>query len=449
MVDVARLRARDPTMLLTVAAVVCAGLVGFVGARDPGLGFILLFALLMLFVAIGRPVSLAMLAVIGCFVGQRLGGTGQGEGGVSVTDAALGLAAFAAVPAIVGSDALRRLKLALAAGAVYLFALLPGVITHFSPRTATEWAHRLVLVCGALVVGAWLVHEGLVKVTLRALTLMACIVALFSAAYSVSHGFAPAYPIGLHKNFVGAQLASVLVILVAAPVDTALPRKIWLAAVILVSLGLLAAQSRGAWLGAALGLLLVFTIGGRVHGQRGKMVAVLVGVMVAVLAFLSLKDQQTSGPKSEVNNTSYGVRQNVERVTREIWQSSPIYGVGLKYFSTGQYGYFGIASTNAEDNELAESGLIGLAGFLAFQAGAFRAGFLRREDSALAVAGTAAVAARFLHGQFDVYWNAGIVPLAFLTLGIGLATGRAPERVRRRDGQPQTGRHRTLAAAST
>ena len=148
--------------------------------------------------------------------------------------------------------------------------------------------------------------------------------------------------------------------------------------------------------------------------------AIAVAGGLAWFAYSSVKSE-LGLEQSQLNNSSIGVRVNVEKVTRQIWETSPVYGVGLKYFNSGNYGYYAQSANNVVNNELAESGVIGLAGFVILQGSALTAGFRRRRGDPLVVVGLAMVAGQLLHGMVNIYWTAGTVPLPFLILGIALA----------------------------
>jgi O-antigen ligase len=171
---------------------------------------------------------------------------------------------------------------------------------------------------------------------------------------------------------------------------------------------------------AVAGLLVAFTLDPRGHSRRVKALSVLVGLALAAFAFVSIRDQLNQN-QADARNGSIGVRFNVERVARQIWRTSPVTGAGLKYYNTGTYGPFAQAPNNDVDNELAESGVIGLVGFIALEGFVLAAGVRRRRSGKLVAAAAGMVVAHLLHGMVDIYWSAGVVTLPFLVLGIALA----------------------------
>ena len=114
-----------------------------------------------------------------------------------------------------------------------------------------------------------------------------------------------------------------------------------------------------------------------------KALAVLVTAVLGVFVYVSVHSELNATSASERNTNSIGVRFNVERETRKIWRTSPVVGVGLKYFNTAKYGYYAQAPNNVEDNELAESGIVGLLGFGLLQILAIAAGLRRRHETTL------------------------------------------------------------------
>jgi hypothetical protein len=127
----------------------------------------------------------------------------------------------------------------------------------------------------------------------------------------------------------------------------------------------------------------------------------------------------------DVQTNSVGVRQNTEADTQRIWRSSPLVGVGVRYFQSGPYGGAVSASNNAVNSELAESGLVGAAGFILFHAIVLGALWERRR-SPVGLAALAVVSGRLLHGMVDIYWSSGLSPLPFLLAGMALAEAAPP-----------------------
>ena len=426
-------RSRLPEFALVVFVIFAAAVAGTVGVRSLKMGALIVATLVVLLLVSRRPVVLAVVAVGGVYAVQRLGSASAApgsSGGVSYSDALLTAAAIMTLPALASTAELRRLRGAAYAIAVYLALLLPGVAANPSMRAYLEWAHRLVMLGGALLVGAWLVREGYARAALRLLTLVSAIVAILAIEWTFTHGFSPASPHQWNKNFIGAIFSGVLVLVVAAPHAIELPPVLRWGATILIAGGLLASQSRGSELAAATGLLVAFVLNPHAHSVRVRVVAIVGGLALAAGAAISIRHQFNLN-HAALTNSSVGVRYNVEHVTQKIWRTSPIVGVGLKYFFTGHFGPFAYPANNVIDNELAESGVIGLLGFVLFQFGVIAAG-IKRRGTPLVAAAVGMICGQLMHGMVDIFWSAGVSPLPYLILGMALAATPRPAALSRR-----------------
>lgn len=448
------LRQRGGGAVVAVAALAVLGVgggivLGATTAHSAKYGVAALLAVVLLTAVLPRPVNMATIALAAVYAVQRVGSSSfapGSQGGISYSDALLTIAAFMAVPALIGTEELQRLRLCLLGLAGYLACLLASVLLNPSQRAYLEWTHRLVLVGGGLLVGAWIARERIVRTALRCLTAISCVMAALAVEYSATHGFAAASPLQLNKNFIGAILSMVVVVVAAAWEEIGLSPRVRAFVLILLAGGLLTSQSRGGMIAAVLGLLIAYMVAPQAHSRRARAFAVLIAVILGVFAFISVRDQ-LSQDQADLNNGSLGVRYNVEKVTRQVWRTSPAYGVGLKYFNTGKFGPYAQPANNVVDNELAESGVIGLIGFAVLQSSVAVAGFRRRRDGVLVTAGLGVVLGELLHGMVDIYWSAGVAGLPFILLGLGLAQ-RHPSG---RDIEPanQVGGGKTMLSASS
>ena len=241
-------------------------------------------------------------------------------------------------------------------------------------------------------------------------------------------GFEPAYPLGFHKNYAGSLLSLAFLVALAAPQAARLSPRARGAILLLMASGMVATQSRGAMLGAALGALLWFFAprGKRVVSGRARVAGALVAVLFVGYTGYSVTAQLDSA-NAETN--SVGVRRDVEAKTQELWRSSPVVGVGIRYFTTQDLGQFARASNNALNSELAESGVLGATGFVLFHGTALVVLF-RRRRSELGLAALATVGCQLLHGMVDIYWSAGVSPLPWMLSGMALAAGSRVPRER-------------------
>lgn len=408
-------------LLVAAMAFIVGGL--FVHRTTDGVIVAVLIGLAI--VMLDRPVVISILAMCSAFIVQRVGGSSSSagsSGGLSYSDAVLAGATLFALPMLARTGTFGRLRTALIGVAIYLATLVPTVVLHVSRTTELEWAHRLVLAGGALIVGASISQARATTLAVRTLTAVATLYGALAIVAGARHGFSvPAEPLGLQKNFVGSLLGVMAAFTLCAPKPLALPRWVRLGAVAIISGGLLATQSRGSMLAAAIAVYVAALLSGRVIGRSRQLVALLLAAGLTYGAYLSVHKQFTQD-QSHFQNNSIGVRFNVERETLRIWRTSPIDGVGLKYFRTADFGYFAQASNNAIDNELAESGVIGAVGFLTMQGIVLYAGFRRRHDGQLVLIATGLAFASLMHGMVDIYWSAGTVSLPFIILGMALGS---------------------------
>ena len=424
--------------MLVGGVIVVGAFTGVASVHSAKLAVVVLAALIAAALVVRRPITLAVLAVPGTLIVQRLGAatsTPGAAGGITYSDALMAGAALLSLPALVGTPQPARLRLASAGAVVYLASLAPSLMLNRSMHGDLEWAHRAVLLLGSLFVGAWLVREQTVDQSLRLLFRLAAFIGIAAVVNSASHGFAAAEPFGLNKNFIGGMLGMVLIL--SATIGRRIEPTRWVRVFVTVAClaGLIASLSRGGMIGAAFGLVIAFFADAPSHRRRTRAAVLAASGVLLVVAAISIRDQFRL-KHSDFLNSSAGQRLTVEAATRRIWSTSPIVGVGLRYYSTGNYPG-AIASNNVIDNELAESGIFGAGGFVILQAGVVVA-LLRRRREPMAGAALGLVGGQLLHGMVDIYWSAGVVSLPFLVAGLALsadapATGRViidPERAR-------------------
>lgn len=406
-----------------VAIVITVGIaVGFIGTDRRKLALALIAATLMAGLMAVRPVLTAVVAVPAVFAFQDVGV----GGGLGITDALLVVAALLALPALAHSPEIARLGTVNRAFLAYVLLLTPSLVANQTGAADREVFHRLVLVLGAMLVGCWVVKEQMESLALRLLLITACALAVACILNAAQSGFSPAEPFGYNKNFVGSLLALTLLVTLCAPDHLGVGTTLRVASVILLIAGTLTSQSRGAVLGAAAGgLIWLFAPrrGTDISGRNRLFAVLLAGSFLAYSGY-SVEQQFTS---SERRTNSAGVRLHVEAFTRDLWRSSPLVGVGLRYYRTHDYGPDGAAPNNAFDAELAEGGLVGTTGFTLFHIVVIVA-LWRRRRSQLGIAALALVVGQFLHGQFDIYWSSGVSPLPFILTGMSLASSKGLSR---------------------
>lgn len=222
---------------------------------------------------------------------------------------------------------------------------------------------------------------------------------------------------GLHKNGVGASLASAFILAVECWASAGRrTRLLYLGALLWISAALILVLSRGAWIAGAVGVSFLLAWRGQYRRllQLGMLLIPLVALMWTMLPTQSKEyatsfDSNRYNIKARVLNTEWAIEQ---------WKGSPITGVGAGLRK--EYD-----ATNVLWLTLAETGPLGLLAFV-FVHGRVLGGVWGRRSwrkpgvsSPLALAG-AMVAAKFMHGMVDHYWSRGAIMIAWASVGMAL-----------------------------
>jgi hypothetical protein len=398
------------SLAFVFGAAAYAAAVGYLVLHDRLLAELAVAAAFGLGAVAGNVVRLAIVATAGVWITKRAPGVN-----ISFTDllvAATGAVAFfdGAAQAIPP-----RGRIVLKSFAIYLYTLGVTLIFNQSLRSDLEWLHRVALVAGAVMVGAWIVRAGTKAAALRALLAVTVFISIFAIADSVSSGFLPAQPFGYQKNFIGSITATVLLVLLAAHREFRLPASALRAAAVLVGAGLVASESRGAMVAVAVGTLIWWFRQSSMATPRLRRLAILGAVGLVVFTAASVKSEFASHNPI----TSLTQRFQVERATEKLWIDHPLTGVGLRFFKTPAYAGYQ-APNNVLNEILAEAGVLGFVGFLVFVIGSLWG--LGRLKGDLATAALCVVAGRFVHGLFDIYWTGGTTTLVWIVAGMGLAS---------------------------
>lgn len=226
------------------------------------------------------------------------------------------------------------------------------------------------------------------------------------------------YVLGLHKNSIGASLSYGTIVAVGLWTSSwRSHRKILLVALILVLAGLVSTLSRGAWVGALGGVMLILLL--RKQFVLGARLAAI-AIPTLVVCWMLLPDQAKETATDLSNNTFGSLNARIVSIdyAYSIFAQSPILGAGVGLRK--QYD-----ATNLVMSTLAETGIAGIVTFAAIY-GAFgwtvwRA---RRRISVtspllpLLAIGSALVLCQCLHGMVDHFWGRGSLPA---WAGMGMA----------------------------
>jgi hypothetical protein len=253
--------------------------------------------------------------------------------------------------------------------------------------------------------------------------LIAACVVLAIATVVVRKG----YVMTMHKNGVGASLASAVVIGVELWLARALsvPRRAIAIATAICVVGLILSLSRGAWLAAVIGVLVIFTMR-REYRTIFRVSITLLPVLV--IAWMMLPAEKREGAFDfDPNRPNIKARYESIALAREKFVSSPIFGTGVGVRKE-------IDATNLWWVTLAETGVFGAIAFMAIQGSLLHMLIrLRRVISpsdprfTFVVLGGALAFGRVAHGMFDHYWSRGALMAAWAAVGMLIRVyGEAP-----------------------
>lgn len=343
---------------------------------------------------------------------------------MSLADAMTIVGALAALPFVPwGNRALRPILVVLA---FYAAVAAVSVVGSPSVPAAFEVAHRVAMVAGPVCIGSALAVLGRARLALR-LFLAACVsVAAAAVAATVSSGLEPAYPFGMHKNAVGALLASGLLALVTARSVIGLGRLLTVSSGAVLFAGMLASQSRGAALGlAAASGIYLFRHGGQ-RWVRLAPVILVVSLGMLLFAILSFDAEQSALQGTPAaQHSSYNTRlRSYDFAIDRAWSPNPLFGSGPRWFNKPET--LAEVPHNVVIQELSETGLAGLGALTVLLGTIFVVTWRMRTP--LGDAGFLVLAERVLDSMLGILWVAGTGTLPFLVVGLAVGDDEARRR---------------------
>lgn len=398
-------------LLLAVAAVAAAGLLA---PTSPALAVAVALAFVVVALTVHEPATVPVLAMPAFVVVQRVGGDGID---LSLSDLAL-FAAFWVALLLAPRPFSRPMRTLLWLSAAYQAATAFTVLVNPYLANTVEWFHAWLSVGGALVVGWAVGRSGRARLGLT-LFLLPCLgIALLTLAKAASQLAAgdtgPVYldtPYPMHKNFVGMLLAVAALVAYARPAWVHWPRWFALGSFWLCAAGAFASQARQALVGLALGVI-VLSLRGEPHRRRSRLI-LLAALPTLFVVYLAVREQLESG--NPFNSANQRLQWYADAI--EVWQRSPWFGMGLRWWSSERT-EFVFQPPNAELEMLSAAGVVGLAGFLLLFAGGLVP--LWRTDPRFGNLAVTLLLVRFVSGQFDLFWVAVQVSVPFVLIGVCL-----------------------------
>lgn len=383
---------------------------GMLIAVDPRLALLAALVVLAGGLSAVSMLAIPLIAAPGIVLIMRVGGGEQA--GISMSDLILFVAL---VPALLllrrrGSPELGRLLLLVG---LYQAVTLLTVIWNPYRANIIEWFHAALLTGGALVVGYVLGREGAARVALGlyvgACTLIGAWASLEALISLAAGSVAPVYLPYMHKNFIGCMLGFAVVVAYARPSWLGWPRWASNTALVTCMLGIFAAQSRQALIGVAVSLAYVLLR--ERHRDSRSWLPLAAMVPIGLFVFRTTQDQIASGNQfNSINQRLTWYEQALE-----VWETSPLVGVGMRWWYTDRFPY-GFQPPNAEIEVLTSAGILGLIAFLITVAGFIFV--LARMDPRYGTLAAAVVIARIVQAQFDLFWVAAQASAPFLIAGV-------------------------------
>jgi hypothetical protein len=395
--------------LLPLGLVVAAGL-GALDAAHRRTSILLGAASLIGALLLADPLILPVLALPGALLLQRLGGSAAGSS-VDLSDALLFTAAFLALPLVAWRRAV-GLRRALRWAFLYTGLMLPSVLLHHNSHAVLEFAHRILLVEGALVVG-WLVgssHRARQAFTLYLLG--ASVLALIALGAVVSSHFHAAQ-FGLYqKNFIGAAMYIAIVVAHLNPSWIGVDKRLARAAKYLCLLALLASQSKQAVIALVAAFAIAFARDRQLR-RRSQALVVAVAPVVTFAVVVALQEVL----RFHHHFNSVKVRSIALSAALGVWHLDPWFGQGPRWYYLPQFSSY-FQPPNIVVEELTATGIVGLIGLVVMLSGLVWV--LLRLPRPIGTVAVAILVARVVESLFDLYWVSAIGMLPFLIAGIAL-----------------------------
>lgn len=305
-------------------------------------------------------------------------------------------------------------------GIAYQALLIPTLVVNPYLANFIEWGHEFFMVVGGLLVG-WVVgRNGFASAALK-LYLVGCVfIGLWAFAeglvmLATHHTFGPVYLPQLHKNFIGDVLAFGFIMAFMRPDWLGWRKSFSYPVMLACAMGIAAASSRQAMVSVAVAILIMSMRGRQGGAGRGRvlLLALIPGMWFVFNSLSDQLDQYAQGDR--FNSASQRIVWFMQSL--DIWRESPVFGVGLRWWYTDRFSQ-NFQPPNAIFEMLSSTGVVGLIAFLILcLGGLWMALTLHPRYGNLAAA---ILLARFIQGQLDLYWLAGLSAMPWMIAGLVL-----------------------------
>jgi hypothetical protein len=402
--------ARVVRFSVLVAGMLAAVGVGVLAIPHERIAFLLASLGLAAGIVTVDPLLLAVVAVAGTLLVQRVGGA-QGSG-VDLSDVVLGLAALIVAPFLPWTHA-RNLAVAVSWSLAYEAVLLISVVDNVNIHSVTELGHRLFLMAGAMVVGWVAASNGRAPQAIRILLAGSGVLALVTMEHAVTLHFKAAQWGAYQKNYIGAMMWMAVVITHLRPPWAAIPVRLGRAVKYLCLVALFATQSKQAIVALVVALL-VATLRQRSLRRRSKAILAALAPL-AVFAYVVAAEEVAK--YSRHGSNSLQERSTAYTAALKVWHLGPWFGQGPRWWYLTRF-TGNIQPPNILLEALTESGIIGTVALFVVLIGLIV--MLARLPRELATVGLVLVVGRIVEGIFDLYWVSAEGALPWLVVGLCL-----------------------------
>jgi O-antigen ligase len=322
-----------------------------------------------------------------------------------------------ALPALVLSAAGRiRFPMFMWVGVLYLGSCTVSSILNFDTAASTPLLQMVIyLIFAVFVFGAFLKDISFFGMIIDGGVV---VLALLALSALLTHFTFPE----MHKNAWGATMSGGVVMAIEMWLSaTTKKRKRWaLVALGLTATCLLFSLSRGGWLAAITGTLVLIAL----RRQFKLMLRLFLFLipLIGVLWFMLPQQEREYATGMSASRVNIKARYETIDDAYQTFAAHPIFGVGIGYRKE-------VDATNVIMVSLAESGVVGLFLFLMLHVAIFAAvmKMLRRIPLTSRFYSPVALAAalpfaRLTHGLVDHYWSRGPLLQAWAAVGMAIAT---------------------------
>ena len=408
---------RPLTGLLTRVATMLAygavvGMLGWTAVRQPIIDIALMYVVVFWTVAWRRPEVALMLIFASAPFQNDISGGGPARFSIAEVNMAL------TVPVMLVRRSLDRRPVALGPIAIPVFSYLAVCVYsslangHGGDVLVPLFQMFLYLVVAVVVFSSLVDREEDLLLSLRGAIGIGVFLSLACLILRTN------YFLGLNKNGAGASLSCALLIGFEFWLSADTPRRRgWLsAAVTVTAAGLIFTLSRGAWLGALAGILVITAVRRRFLLLL-RLLLILTPLAAVCWQFMP-SESKTYATNFDQNNWNIHQRFESIDIARRFFEQSPVYGVGIGLRK--QYD-----ATNLFWFTLAETGVLGLVAFLLIHLTFFRMIWSGRRlirphemPFSLLAVGSALVLDQLVHGMVDHYWSRGAITMAWASAGM-------------------------------